>query len=149
MTDETYGEWLRRLGPDSPEVTASERARLMWERARDAEHAEQIGAIEALVGCIVKLRRPMQTLLGAMDVRERLLHVGPHDRETRLTVPTTASFVIRARFGSRLLGIECGTGETMLLRPDWLLVVSVAERGSARQDEGVADDGEARKEGRR
>lgn len=144
-TDETYGEWLRRVGADSPHVTASERALLLWERARD-EEPEQVARLDAMIGRVVALRRSRLTVLGAMEPREVAAVVLTfHDRASRRSVPKSARFLVRARFGSRLLGVELETRDAMLLREEWVEVVldsGLAPGVERVQDQAIALRGE-------
>jgi hypothetical protein len=107
-------------------VDAGETTVTLIVQETDGEYARRTGYIvdppnaelDAMVGRTYSLSTSMRTWAADEDecVADDVLGPVPH------TIRRSAKFVIRARFGDRLLGIHASVG--YLLRPDWLREVT-------------------------
>ena len=118
---ETYGERRLRLwrSGEHAELTRGERAELVECDAWDAQHADEVARLEALVGARASLRETHRTW--AVDVQDESASRVPREyaKGTRMTV--------RARMRERLL-VNVEDGATLLVRREWLALLAPAPK---------------------
>lgn len=124
---ETYGERRLRLwrSGEHAELTRGERAELVECDAWDAQHADEVARLEALVGARASLRKTHRTW--AVDVQDESAARVPREyaKGTRMTV--------RARMRERLL-VSVEDGATLLVRREWLALLAPAPKPEVRAE---------------